>query len=241
MYKTEKAFTLVELLVVISIIAILMAILMPTLQSARAQGQSVACRAHLRNLGVALTIYIEDNDRWLPAAEPRDKTDETSEENWYMNQGFMAGMGVNPQFDETGKILGPPAGRSILTCPSHRHPNMTRDESPLFSPQERPYALSYTMNGTLRLSSRGGSLGSYRHASEFKKPSETLILCDGNGYLSARAIVFYEACPEHNFEYRHRGSLNLLMLDGHTEAKTEKDIPMGRASRYEHFWSEKKS
>jgi len=31
-----------------------------------------------------------------------------------------------------------------------------------------------------------------------------------------------------------------LMLDGHTEARAEKDIPTGRTSRYEHFWSEKK-
>jgi prepilin-type N-terminal cleavage/methylation domain-containing protein/prepilin-type processing-associated H-X9-DG protein len=240
MSGTRKAFTLIELLVVIGILAILMAVLLPTLQSARAQARQVACRAHLRDLGVALTIYVTDNDQWLPAAEPRDKSDETSQDNWYMNCGLMAGMGVEPQTDATGQILGPPAHRTILTCPSHQEPTVTRDESPLYPPQERPYALSYTMNGTWRLSNRGGLRGVPRRVDEFERPAETLALCDGNGYLPARAIVFYEACPQHNFEYRHRRSLNILMLDGHTEARTEKDIPMGRTSRYEHFWSEKK-
>jgi len=240
MSAKRKAFTLIELLVVIGILVILMAILLPTLQSARAQARAIACRAHLRDLGVALAIYIADNDQWLPAAEPRDKSDETSKDNWYMNRVFMSGMGVEPQMDADGRILGPPADRTILTCPSHQEPTLTRDESPLYPPEERPYAISYTMNGAWRLSNRGGSRGTYRRADEFKRPSETLALCDGNGYTPARAIVFYEACPQHNFEYRHRGGLNVLMLDGRTVVKTEKDIPMGRTSRYEYFWSEKK-
>jgi prepilin-type processing-associated H-X9-DG protein len=231
---------LVELLVVISIIAVLMAILMPTLRAARAQARSVACRAHLRDLGVALTIYVSDNDLWLPAAEPRDKSDETSQENWYMNHGLLTGMGVEPQVDAEGQLLGPPAERTILTCPAHAEPTVTRDESPLYPPEDRAYALSYAMSGTWRLSNRGGVVGAYRRMGEFQRPSETLALTDGNGYVPARAIVFYEACPQHNFEFRHRGAANLLMLDGHTIVRTESEIPVGRTSRDKDFWNEKK-
>ncbi|MBN2317311.1 MAG: type II secretion system protein [Sedimentisphaerales bacterium] len=240
MCTRKKAFTLIELLVVIGIFAILMAILLPTLRAARMQAQAVACGAHLRSLGVALNVFVNGNDLWLPTAEPRDKSDETSEENWYMNRDFMSGMGVEPQIDDAGQVLGPPSDRTILTCPTHQDPTLTRDESPLYPPEERAFALSYTMNGTWRLSNRGGAQGTRRRIDEFERPSETMALCDGNGYPPARAIVFYEACPQHNFEYRHRDSVNILTLDGHTLVKTEKDIPMGRETRYEHFWDEKK-
>jgi len=236
----KKAFTLIELLVVISVIALLMAILLPSLNLARAQGRRVACAANLRNLGLALLTYVDDNDQWLPPAEPRDKSDETSQDNWYLNGGFLASMDVDPQRDADGNILGPPADRTVLTCPSHRDPTTTRDESPVFPPEHRPYALSYMMNGTWRLSNRGGVRGQRRQATEFRTPFKTLVLCDGNGYYSARAVVLYEACPAGNFEYRHRGSINLLFLDGHTGTMIEKDVPMGRENRYTHFWSEKK-
>jgi len=240
MSNGNSGFTLIELLVVISIIGLLMAILIPVLGSAREQGRGVACAANLRNLGLALVSYIDDNEQWLPPAEPRDKSDVTSHDNWYLNTVLMANMDVDPQRDADGSVLGPPADRTVLTCPSHRNPTMTRDESPVFPPEPRPYALSYMMNGTWRLSNRGGIRGRHRRVSEFRRPFDTVALCDGNGYYSARAVVLYEACPAGNFEYRHRGNTNTLFLDGHTAAVMEKDVPMGRDNRYTHFWSEKK-
>ena len=133
----KKAFTLIELLVVMSIIALLMAILLPSLNLVRAQGRRVACAANLRNLGLALVSYTDDNDQWLPPAEPRDKTDATSQDNWYLNGSLLVGMDVEPQRDADGNILGPPADRTVLTCPSHRDPTTTRDESPVFPPEQR--------------------------------------------------------------------------------------------------------
>ena len=63
MKKTRQgAFTLIELLVVIAIIALLMGILMPSLKKAREQARSVACGAHVKNLGVALRMYLDDYD-----------------------------------------------------------------------------------------------------------------------------------------------------------------------------------
>jgi general secretion pathway protein G len=240
MYKGKNGFTLIELTVVIAIITLLMAILLPSLRLAREQTRQVACAANLRNLALALIFYIDNNDQCLPPAEPRDKLDTTSEDNWYLNEALLASMDVEPQRDADGHVLGPPATRTVLTCPSHTQPTMTRDVSPLFPPDERPYALSYMMNGTWRLSNRGGILGDLRHSTEFRKPSETLALSDGNGYYSARAVVLYEACPAGNFEYRHRDNINVLFLDGHTRAMKEKQVPMGRTNRYTNFWSEKK-
>lgn len=62
----RRAFTLVELLVVIGIIAILVAILLPALSRAKSQANSVACLANLRSIGQAIQIYVGQNKGVLP-------------------------------------------------------------------------------------------------------------------------------------------------------------------------------
>ncbi|OHB61288.1 MAG: hypothetical protein A2167_00595 [Planctomycetes bacterium RBG_13_46_10] len=64
----QRGFTLIELLVVIAIIAILMAILMPALQRVKEQAREMACRANLRQYGIAQSIYLDDNDSKYPTA-----------------------------------------------------------------------------------------------------------------------------------------------------------------------------
>lgn len=66
--KKTKGFTLVELLVVISIIATLLAVLMPALGRARAQAQKVVCRSNLKQLGFAAKLWGGDNEDWCPPA-----------------------------------------------------------------------------------------------------------------------------------------------------------------------------
>jgi len=60
--KAGKGFTLIELLVVIAIIALLMAILMPAMSRVRKQARAVACQSTLKQWGVLLFMYVEDND-----------------------------------------------------------------------------------------------------------------------------------------------------------------------------------
>ena len=66
--RAKNAFTLVELLVVIGIIAVLIAALLPALNAARRQAKSVACLSNLHQIGMAVTMYANNNHLWLPAA-----------------------------------------------------------------------------------------------------------------------------------------------------------------------------
>ena len=66
MVHKQKAFTLIELLVVIAIIALLMGILMPALQRVKKQARTVYCLSSLKQLGMAMTIYSDDNEGFVP-------------------------------------------------------------------------------------------------------------------------------------------------------------------------------
>lgn len=67
-----RAFTLIELLVVIAILAILAALLLPTLARGKAAAKSAACKSNLRQLGIALTMYVQDQGKYPGAVMLED-------------------------------------------------------------------------------------------------------------------------------------------------------------------------
>ena len=62
----KRGFTLVELLITISVIALLAAIVIPSLRVVQARGNSAKCLGHLRQLGAALQLYLGENQMIMP-------------------------------------------------------------------------------------------------------------------------------------------------------------------------------
>ena len=111
MARKARGFTLVELLVVIGIIALLISILLPSLQKARQSAQTIACAANLHGLGLACAIYQANNKGVLPPlSQTATVASATSLTPGFSSNGFK---GFN-----IWALLGYKAGNRGLVCPS---------------------------------------------------------------------------------------------------------------------------
>jgi prepilin-type N-terminal cleavage/methylation domain-containing protein/prepilin-type processing-associated H-X9-DG protein len=134
--QNTKGFTLIELLVVIAIIAVLLAIIMPAMRRIKESAKQTICKSNLRNVGLAVFMYLDDNDRKLP--------------DYGGANGFLwydAGGNLLPLSDATaywGIIYKPYLKETkIFGCPSlQRVPSLIYNVDP-DSVQEAAFALNF--------------------------------------------------------------------------------------------------
>ena len=115
--RASRAFTLVELLVAIAIIAILAALLLSVLGRAKASAQALSCRNNLRQWGQATLLFAADNGDHLP--KNGSSGGNWTNDGWYID--LPKEIGLPPYYEmpwHTNPTIDP--GNSIWICPSNK-------------------------------------------------------------------------------------------------------------------------
>lgn len=115
----HTAFTLIELLVVISIVSILISILLPTLSAAIREAETLRCKANLKQLGLTLAIYMDDNKEIIPPRHGHNWHDGSHPRpRW--SHSYVSLLVVDGYLPErTGFIMPGEQGTDIGWCPTY--------------------------------------------------------------------------------------------------------------------------
>jgi prepilin-type N-terminal cleavage/methylation domain-containing protein/prepilin-type processing-associated H-X9-DG protein len=128
--RVISAFTLIELLVVVAIIAILIAILMPSLASARRQARSVVCSSNLKQIGLGAMVYANQNRGHMVPGRPGRFADAAQNNywvgngyhyrpRWYVMMGSLSGFYAfqEPSTDPAQDNVKVVDGNGVFICP----------------------------------------------------------------------------------------------------------------------------
>ena len=232
--NAKRGFTLIELLVVIAILAILAALLLPALARAKEKAYHVCCASNLRQWGLALTMYLDDNNQTLPDFSIANDTPgalsgyDQDNIHWTDLAAFHAGRyGNSAWFNALPPYVSQYAlwqyapnpanfvnGRSIFNCPAARF--LPAEVDPL-----NRVAFSYGINfkGTNGVVPAGYPF----KATMVLHPSAFVFFSDVRA--NSGETPFFGADPLHDLgaprgslnhlSSRHAAGANLTFLDGH--------------------------
>jgi prepilin-type N-terminal cleavage/methylation domain-containing protein/prepilin-type processing-associated H-X9-DG protein len=140
MREKKSGFTLIELLVVIAIIAILAALLLPVLASAKKNAAQAFCLNNLKQLGTGMIMYVDDNSGAFPGW--------ASEHHLFQTNDWIFWR-TNPSYPQVDKspIVVTLAGASakLFRCPMDTDNSTRIAQAAAEGPQAEPYLYSYSM------------------------------------------------------------------------------------------------
>jgi prepilin-type N-terminal cleavage/methylation domain-containing protein/prepilin-type processing-associated H-X9-DG protein len=209
-----RAFTLMELLVAMAIIALLAALLLTTLNRARASAQAIACRNNLKQWGVATHLFASDHEDFLP--KNGSSGGNSTAEGWYVDLPAEINLPAYAEMPWRTNAAAAP-GNSVWICRSNARRSNGKN---LFH-----YCLNENVNGT-------GSSNQVRCAS-VRRPAVVVWLFD-NGGLAPVAEQNNVHTNLHN-----RGA-QFVFLDSHVARFRNTaywDFKKNRASPTTRIWS----
>jgi prepilin-type processing-associated H-X9-DG protein len=197
--------TLVELLVVVAIIATLVAVLLPAVQSVRESGRRIACLNTLRQIGLAMTLYADTHGDRFPRS--LHSAGANREPAWTVGLAPYLELPV-PQTD---------ADLANLVNTTFRCPN---------DPSRQPFVYSYGLNVHMELDPQGddyfGSPSTWRKRRLIPRPKRTILVAEVKpvpfgDHLMCHMWSSLKAAENAVAYDRHASESHYLFVDGHVE------------------------
>ena len=229
--KTDKGFTLVELLVVMSIISLLLTVLLPSLRRVRQQGQAVVCMNNVKQLGLAFMLYGQEyNGYAMPAA--------SSDIYWW---GEKLSTGIDHKLGFIWPyIRSELGGKSVYECPSQPFGSYCL-QGASGSKDPKWITSTYGYNGYFLCPSQSGWFGPaditgpWQKITNISTPVMVLVFADTlidlgptsgiqNNFLLDPPYIYNKNGWKENRSpttcFRHNDKTNAIFADGHSEPMT---------------------
>jgi prepilin-type N-terminal cleavage/methylation domain-containing protein len=208
--RQRRAFTLVELLVVIGIIAVLVGILLPALSRARRQAQMTSCLSSQRQLVLALLMYCQDNKQTFPGGSGffpwRDNNGNPQAPQMFLRGADYDVSAFNPYACNSDDKAGPTylgkyvkGSTKIPVCPANEDEVKRTGTFPpnnYWTGYWYPMSLVYTPLSIWDTSASTGSIPQVpQKITSVKYPTQKVVIIDRKTYHNSKFIVDTDKAP----------------------------------------------